>query len=297
MDKQTAKNKLRELRDSLSKVLDDKNNQDFSEDIEQAQESARQGAKALKKSLIERIKDLPVVTQVSQLGAAGTVAVSTAAVTQVDIAVDRTEVFVAEVANDVIEERFEVPTFIDTFVDFDSLNDWGQQVIIDKVSEAQAFVSEASEQRQIPIQSSASQDSKSASSASSQDASSDKSSQPSKTESNQESEQKGQESKEDKSSEKNGNEKKDSTKSNTEVKEEGKKESKENSQEQDNKGKQGQSQESKTEDMKESQSKSSSESDGKSEGVKPLPVIETPFEPMNDDIKPHSSIRQVSPVS
>ncbi len=64
-------------------------------------------AKALKKSLIERIKDLPVVTQVSQLGAAGTVAVSTAAVTQVDIAQDRTEIFVAEVAQDVVEERFE----------------------------------------------------------------------------------------------------------------------------------------------------------------------------------------------
>lgn len=120
MDKKRAKQELRTLRDSISEVLGEKNNQadssDIKESIEQAQESARAGAKALKKSLIERIKELPVVTQVSQLGAAGTVAVSTAAVTQVDIAQDRTEVFVAEVAQDVIEERFEVPMFIDNFV-------------------------------------------------------------------------------------------------------------------------------------------------------------------------------------
>jgi hypothetical protein len=87
------------------KCLAKKTSEDISEHIEQAQESAREGAKALKKSLIERIKDLPVVTQVSQLGAAGTVAVSTAAVTQVDIAKDRTEIFVAEVAQDVSRRK------------------------------------------------------------------------------------------------------------------------------------------------------------------------------------------------
>ena len=86
---------------------------------------------------------MPVVTQVSQLGAAGTVAVSTAAVTQVDIAQDRTEIFVAEVAQDVVEERFEVPQFVDNFVDFDAVYSWGQVIIADKVAEAQVFVEEA----------------------------------------------------------------------------------------------------------------------------------------------------------
>ena len=37
--------------------------------------------------------------------------------------------------------------------------------------------------------------------------------------------------------------------------------------------------------------------DSKSESVKSeLPIVETPLEPMGDDIKPHSSIRHVSPV-
>jgi len=81
MDKKRARQELQTLRDSITEVLGEKTSEDISEHIEQAQESAREGAKALKKSLIDRIKDLPVVTQVSQLGAAGTVAVSTAAVT------------------------------------------------------------------------------------------------------------------------------------------------------------------------------------------------------------------------
>ena len=57
-------------------------------------------------------------------------------------------------------------------------------------------------------------------------------------------------------------------------------------------------QEPKTEGKTESQeSKSSSETSTKSESVKAdIPIIETPFDPMTDDIKPHSSIRQVSPT-
>jgi hypothetical protein len=77
MDKKQARKELQTLRDSITKVLGEKDHEDISEHIQQAQESASEGAKALKKSLIERIKDLPVVNQVSQLGAAGTVAVST----------------------------------------------------------------------------------------------------------------------------------------------------------------------------------------------------------------------------
>ena len=137
MDKQTAKDKLKELRDSLSEVLDGKNYQSSEEIKEQSAEAikqARSAGKQLKKSLLEKIKDLPVVQKVSELGTAGSVAVSTAAVAQTTVAVDQTEVFVASVANDVVEQRIEVPFFIDTFVDFHELNDWGQIVIAEKVA-------------------------------------------------------------------------------------------------------------------------------------------------------------------
>ena len=99
MDNKTAKQKLSELRDSLNEVLGSKSQGPSREDAEQALKLAKEGSKRAKKSLIGRIKDLPIIDKVSQLGAAGTVAVSTAAVTQTNIAVDQTEVFVASVAN------------------------------------------------------------------------------------------------------------------------------------------------------------------------------------------------------
>lgn len=262
MDKKRAKQELRTLRDSISEVLGEKNNQadssDIKESIEQAQESARAGAKALKKSLIERIKELPVVTQVSQLGAAGTVAVSTAAVTQVDIAQDRTEIFVAEVAQDVIEERFEVPMFIDNFVDFATLNDWGQKVITEKISEAQAFVAEVSEPPQTSQSSPAPEDTKPAPSASSQDSSSDKSSEPKDSSTEQKSEEK--ESKSDKTSSEPTEEPKE-VKSNDDTKEETK--------------------------------EPTEQSEAKSDAIE---QVNTPYEPMDDDIKPHTDTRPVSPI-
>jgi hypothetical protein len=260
MDKKQARKELQTLRDSISQVLGEKGNEDISEHIQQAQESASEGAKALKKSLIERIKDLPVVTQVSQLGAAGTVAVSTAAVTQVDIAKDRTEIFVAEVAQDVIDERFEVPQFIDNFVDFASLNDWGQGVIAEKVAEAQSFVAEASEPLQTSTPSAESSDTTPETSSSSQDNSSDNASQPSETEEPQEPKSEKSEPKESKSS--------------SEPTEEPK--------------------EVKSNDDPQEESKGDTEqSEAKSDAIE---QVETPFEPMSDDIKPHSSIRHVSPV-
>ena len=276
MDKQTAKNNLKELRDSLSKILDGKTYQDSEEITEQSQEAiqqARSASKQIKKSILERVKDLPVVQKVSELGTAGSVAVSTAAIAQTTVAVDQTEVFVANVANDVVEERFEVPGFIDTFIDFHELNDWGQVVLIEKVSEAQAFVESASEQLQTSTQSAASQDSKPAPAASSHNSSSEKSSQsdqPSNTDKSQETQNKGQESK-------------------------GESSSKDNDSEQDKEDKQDKTQEQQTE--KSQESKSSSDSGGKSENVKSdIPIVETPFDQMQDDMKPHSSIRQVSPT-
>jgi hypothetical protein len=146
MDKQTAKNKLRELRDSLSEVLEGKQYQSAEEIKEQSAEAiqqARDAGKQLKKSLIEKIKDLPVVQKVTELGTAGSVAVSTAAVAQTTVAVDQTEVFVASVANDVVEQRIEAPFIVDAFIDFHVLNDWGQVVMAEKVEAAQSFVEKA----------------------------------------------------------------------------------------------------------------------------------------------------------
>ena len=263
MDKKQARKELQTLRDSISQVLGESSNEDISEHIQQAQESASEGAKALKKSLIDRIKDLPVVTQVSQLGAAGTVAVSTAAVTQVDIAKDRTEIFVAEVAQDVIEERFEVPMFIDNFVDFASLNDWGQEVIAEKVAEAQTFVAEASESQQTSQPAGETSDTTQKTSASSNSSSSEKSSQtsqPSNTEQSKESETEKQQSKESNPSSEPTEEPKE-VKSNDEPQEE-------------SKGDTGQS-------------------EAKSDAI---PIVETPIDSFEDDIKPHSSVRPVSPV-
>lgn len=267
MDKKQARKELQTLRDSITKVLGESSNEDISEHIQEAQESAREGAKALKKSLLERIKDLPVVNQVSQLGAAGTVAVSTAAVTQVDIAKDRTEIFVAEVAQDVVEERFEVPMFIDNFVDFASLNDWGQEVIAEKIQEAQSFVAEVSESPQTSQTSSETEDTKPETSASSKDDSSDKPSEPSNTDKLPESEkEQKQETKEGATS----NEKE-------EVKEEKSEETKEES----------------TEDKKQLEQKTASEEikeEVKEEVKQDIPRVETPnLEEMNP-IRPHDAV-------
>jgi flagellar biosynthesis GTPase FlhF len=143
MDNKTAKQKLSELRDSLNQVLGGKGEGPSREDAEQALKLAKEGSKRAKKSLLGRIKDLPVIDKISQLGAAGTVAVSTAAVTQTNIAVDETEVFVASVANDVVEERLGFPAFVENFVNFDAVNVWGQQVMQAKVAEVKAEVARA----------------------------------------------------------------------------------------------------------------------------------------------------------
>jgi len=143
MDNKTAKQKLSELRDSLNEVLGSKSVGPSREDAESALRAARDGANRAKKSFLGRIKDLPVVDKISQLGAAGTVAVSTAAVTQTNIAVDETEVFVASVANDVVEQRLGFPAFVENFVDFDAVNVWGQQVMQAKIAEVKAEVAKA----------------------------------------------------------------------------------------------------------------------------------------------------------
>ena len=140
MDKKTATKRLSELRDSLDQILGNNVEAPSREDAEAALQSARQSSKQVKKSLIQRARDLPVLDKISQLGTAGTVAVTSAAVTQTNIAVDQTQVFVASVANDVVERRLYVPPIFERVIDFDRVNSWGQQVIKEKVAEAKAEV-------------------------------------------------------------------------------------------------------------------------------------------------------------
>jgi outer membrane biosynthesis protein TonB len=278
MDNKTAKNKLKELRDSLSHVLDGKEYSSSEEIKKQSQEAIQQARKAsstLKKSFIERVKDLPVVQKVSELGTAGSVAVSTAAIAQTNVAVDQTEVFVASVANDVIEERIEVPMFIDTFVDFHHLNNWGQIVMAEKMEVAQDFVEKAetiAASAPSPSQSgnSESPDPKPSSSEPSQSPKTDGQSEEKQADSKSQE----QSEKEAKAEEKDPSEK---TKNN-----DSEKDKSENKQE---------TPQEKTENKQPSQeSNTSSEPSTELRGVNALPIIETPID--TDD----QSIRVVSPT-
>ena len=252
MDNKEAKKNLQDLKESLEKVLGDDGLKD--EALEHAK-AAKQGAK----TLLERIKEFPVVEKISSLGTAGTVAVSTAAVTQADLAVNYTEIVVAQVAEDVWEGVIEPPGFIDAFVDFDSLHTWGQQVIAEKVAE----VSELQPTSAPSVESS---DTKPEASVSSPGTADDKSSQKQATESETKPEEK-------------------------ESKVEEKEASKDSEKEQDKEDKKEPLQEQETEEKKESQLKESSpESDTKLDDVKDLPIVETP-------IDLDESIRQVSPTS
>jgi len=250
MDDKEAKKLLREHTTALQKLL---GNNLKEEAIKQAK-----GAKLAKKTFIDRVKEFPVVEKISSLGTAGTVAVSTAAVTQADLAVNYTEVVVAQVAEDVWEGVIEPPGFIEAFVDFDSLHSWGQQVIAEKVAEV-------SELQTTSPPSAESSDTKPEASASSQGTASDTPSQKQATESETKPEKK-------------------------ESKVEEKEASKDSEKGQNKEGKQEPPQEQQTEEPKESQEKPSSESDTKSDDVKELPIVETPI-----DFDP--STRQISPTN
>ena len=273
MDKKSAKKLLLEHKDALEALLKSEGLGNVKAEVKELHKEAKEGTKALKKSLLQRVKELPVVDTVSQLGTAGTVAISTAAVTQADLAKNLTEVFVAEVANDVVEERFEVPSLINNIVDFHVLNDWGQVIIAEKVEAAQVEVAEAkisvAEPQQTSESSSSVEDTKSESSSSSQDNSSDNPSETESQESEAETESTEQESEESKSSE----------------------ESKESDSEPEKQDTQEESQEQETESNQESQ-ESSESSEQPTESSEPVKTaIETPV----DEIKPHDLV--VSPTS
>ena len=256
MKEDDAKKLLTEHVKALTLILGETPSKLNPSEATEALEAAREGQKALKKTLLDRVKDLPVVTQIQQLGTAGTVAISAAAVTQADLAKDATEVFVAEIANDIVMEVIEPPFFLDTFIDFHELNDWGQVVMAEKISEAKAFVSEASEQPPTSPPSGDSGDTKPPSDASSPDNSDDKPSPKQTTEQSPEPESEKSETEESKPSNENN--------------------------------------------VKESNNPSESSTVKKDANVNKLssiPKVETPYLPMDDDIKPHSSIRHVSPVN
>ena len=189
MDKKEAYKELKKHKEALETLLKSEGLGDIKVEAEKALEQANKSTEVFKKGLLDRVKELPIVSKVSELGTAGTVAIVSAGSVQSNLAIDQTQLFVAEVANDVVEERFEVPAFIDNFVDFESLNVWGQEVISEKVAEAQTFVSEVSEPQQTSQPTDDSSDTKPAPSASSQSESSEKSSQtsqPSNTEQSKE---------------------------------------------------------------------------------------------------------------
>jgi len=252
MDNKEAKKLLREHSKALQKLLGD--------DLKTEALEKAKGAKLAKKTFIDRVKEFPVVEKISSLGTAGTVAVGTAAATQADLAINYTEIVVAQVAEDVWEGVIEPPGFIDTFVDFDSLHTWGQQVIAEKVAE----VSELQPTSAPSVESS---DTKPEASASSPDTADDKSSQKQATESETKPEEK-------------------------ESKVEEKEASNESDQESQEEAKQEKHQPKQTGETKQSQENNSS-----SKTTEPFEPVKTPIESFDDDIKPHSSIRDVSPTN
>ena len=142
MDKKVAKELLVKHKEALDILLESDGMGDIKVSADKALKVAEEGTKEFKKTLLEKFREFPVVEKFTSLGTAGTVAVSTAAVTQTELAVDMTQVFVAEVVEDVVEERFEVPEVFNTFVNFETLNTWGQAKLQEKIVEAQQFVEE-----------------------------------------------------------------------------------------------------------------------------------------------------------
>jgi hypothetical protein len=127
MDGKEAKKNLQDLKESLEKILGDDG---LKEEASQHSKAAKAGAR----TLLDRLKEFPVVEKISSLGTAGTMAVGTAAVAQTELAVTYTELVVAQVAEDVYEGVIEPPAFFESFVDFDDLHSWGQEMISERVA-------------------------------------------------------------------------------------------------------------------------------------------------------------------
>ena len=313
MDKKSAKKLLLEHKDALEVLLESEGLADVKAEIEDNLEQAKEASKKVGKKLakeagkevakeqaqqtvvqrvVEQVQNVaaPVIEKVTTLGTAGTVAMGTAAVTQVELATDQTETLVALVANDVVEQRIEAPGFIDVFVDFESVNDWGQVVMAEKVAEAQTFADEVSEQIQIATPEPSSEDSKLGNVVASP-SSGEKASQESKPEqpvSEQQTEPQKEGGDEKQESQSESDKESQETEDKSEKVEE--KSSKDSDQEEAKEDKPAKDQEAKTETEKQSEQKNPSEEskeEVKEEVKQEVPRILTPSKDIMNDIKPH----------
>ena len=287
MDPQEAKKILKEHTKALNTLLgnegtvvsaDAPNADEALEGIENRDEKL-----SFLRQLLKKAKELPVVETLVQLGPAGSVAVTTAAVTQVELAQSTTEQFVSEIANDVVEQRIEAPQFVHNFVDFEEINDWGQFIIAERYVAAQTYASGVSEQIQTKIQTGEIPVSKPSSSDASPSQPSAPEQQP-QSEPEPEAEQKPQSEQAPEKSEPTEEPKEEKAEKQSEVKEESKQEEPKQEAKESNEPKE----EPQQEEPKQSEEQSpSSEPTPEPEPVKP-PRIETPI--FEDDIKPHRSV-------
>ena len=266
MKDEEAKKLLEQHADALNILLKKKGFGDMATEARKALGEAKDQRKIIKKTLAQKIKELPVVQKFAELGTAGTVAIGSAGVVQTELAVDQTEVFIAEIANDIVEERFEVPAFFNEHIDFYQLNEWGQSVIIEKVEEAKTFVSELEQQTQSPNEKA--------------------------NQIHQESTQESSKSERAKGETPSGDteDKKPTNQSDSPEEKDSKEEGNKNDQKDSQKPEESSQKENKPEQIGE-ETKGRRESSGKD--IDELPIIETPIDNLDDEITPH---RDVSPV-
>ena len=288
MDKDKAKEILVEHTRALNVLLDDDSLKTVAVEAPDAEGTlegieSREEKLSFIRKLFQKAQKLPVVETLVQLGPAGSVAITTAAITQGELAQSTTETFVAEVANDVVEQRIEAPNFVHNFVDFEEINDWGQFVIAERYVAAQTYASEVSEQIQTKIQNGEIPVSKPSSSDASPSQPSAPEQQP-QSEPEPEAEQKPQSEQAPEKSETAEEPKEEKAEKQSEVKEESKQEEPKQEAKESNEPKE----EPQQEEPKQSEEQSpSSEPTSEPEPVKP-PRIETPI--FEDDIKPHRSV-------
>lgn len=112
-------------------------------DVKAATARAKQG----KRSFYRRILETAPAQTVNSLGMAGSVALTTAAIAQVDVAKNETELLVANLAVDHMAGAFEMPPFFEQYIDPVQAAAWGQNVLEGKIAEAREFIEETSESR------------------------------------------------------------------------------------------------------------------------------------------------------
>lgn len=288
MDKDKAKEILVEHTRALNVLLDDDSLKTVAVEAPDAEGTlegieSREEKLSFIRKLFQKAQKLPVVETLVQLGPAGSVAITTAAITQGELAQSTTETFVAEVANDVVEQRIEAPQFVHNFVDFEEINDWGQFVIAERYVAAQTYASEVSEQIQTKIQNGEIPVSKPSSSDASPSQPSAPEQQP-QSEPEPEAEQKPQSEQAPEKSETAEEPKEEKAEKQSEVKEESKQEEPKQEAKESNEPKE----EPQQEEPKQSEEQSpSSDPTPETQSVK-LPRIETPI--FDDDIKPHQLV-------